>query len=504
MSAQIFVGMGINVKNFTIASMRKRCKSELRKDSNKTFTDDVVVFDDLVNDDYWTVNYTDSQKCDTEEDQCKEGYVYSSPEGFHSSFKTMEYSLKITSCDSSKIFAMATSFYFIGLALGPLFGGILADNFGRKPTCLFFGITTVLINIYLSYTESVLWYSIGMFYVGFSVNGFTNINILLVQELLPNELRFIPGMLNCVYTGVSYPLNALVAYNFDFWYNSYQFTAVFASLVMIFLYFFLPESSRWLVLNKPDKIAENEEKMMFYRSEEENEKQEKFLKELVEINTTKVEKKSNLMDLFKSKMLMKRALLSIFLWSTANIVYYGFIMNLNSLTGSIYLNASFNCIIEIFGYVVIPTLFINRLGRIKCLLIILSVMMSCTVSGLLFNVLNLGSDTIIRWMGALGVCALFVTINTHTAECFPTNLRGQGLSIPDGTSRLTAVVTPFFGILYKESVFYYWMIHIFIILVSICVVFCLPETSIIYPDTKEDCRKQKSLLDEFGGSLDKI
>merc|ERR1712178_238148 len=99
-----------------------------------------------------------------------------------------------------------------------------------------------------------------------------------------------------------------------------------------------------LVLNKPDKIAENEEKMMFYRSQEENEKREKFLKELVEINTTKVEKKSNLMDLFKSKMLMKRALLSIFLWSTANIVYYGFIMNLNSLTGSIYLNASFNCI----------------------------------------------------------------------------------------------------------------------------------------------------------------
>ena len=176
-------------------------------------------------------------------------------------------------------------------------------------------------------------------------------------------------------------------------------------------------------------------------------------------------------------------------------------MNLASLSGSIYINATLNCLIEIIGYVVIPCLFINRFGRIKTMFLILTIMLVCTTSGLLVNYFKFGPDGIIRWIGALGVCGLFVSVNTHTAECFPTNLRGQGLSIPDGLSRLTAVVTPFFGILYEQNVLVYWLIHVLVIFMAMVALFFLPETNLIYPNTKEECRKQVSMWDVWTGKV---
>ena len=102
---------------------------------------------------------------------------------------------------------------------------------------------------------------------------------------------------------------------------------------------------------------------------------------------------------------------------------------------------------------------------------------------------------VVRQTGALAVCALYVVMYTHTPECFPTMLRGQFLAIPDGLSKIPVCVTPFLGLLYQYNRSYYWLVNLSIIGAAMIACLFLPETKTLYPDSKEDCRKQKSLID---------
>ena len=93
--------------------------------------------------------------------------------------------------------------------------------------------------------------------------------------------------------------------------------------------------------------------------------------------------------------------------------------------------------------------------------------------------------TLMRWAGKFGAAAMFAHIYVHTPEFFPTNLRGKGLGIPDGFSRGVAMVTPFFGMLYREHTFWYWILHVCLAVACIVVTFFMPETKDIMPDDKE-------------------
>ena len=152
MGAHIFVGMNIYVSNFTRAPMQKRCRSELKQDFTEKFKkNDIIYSKDLMDEFIWkTLPLNDSsQTCDQPDNMCIEGYVWAKPEGFKEKATTMEYTHQATMCDSGKQYSMATSFYFIGFALGPFIFGITADKFGRRPVLLFLSTMLVVTLFYL-------------------------------------------------------------------------------------------------------------------------------------------------------------------------------------------------------------------------------------------------------------------------------------------------------------------------------------------------------------------
>ena len=450
--------------------MQKRCRSELDTESiefNTTFkANNIVLTTELFdeNPQIWKELYNATKNhCDNSEHTCEEGYVWASPVGFKEKATTMEYTHQVTSCNSKKQYSFATSIYFVGLCLGPFVGGILADKIGRRPVCLAFGFILMLLNFYISVTKTPVQYAIGMLGIGLGTNGLANVNVLLMQESVSKELQFWPGMIYCAFCGVSCSLDALTAYLSPDWSFSYQVIGAIAGVLTLFNRFYLPESKLW--------------------AEGQNSYSKKSEKEPT----------PGIMDVFKSKMYTKRVFFSVFVWIAANIIYYGFAMNLNSLHGSIYLNTSINGMIEITGYVVIPMLFMNRLGRINTMLTILSIMLAMALGGMIVKTVFLTS--LLRWIGALADCALFVALYTHTAECFPTSLRGQGLAIPDGLSRLPTTVTPFLGMLYEYNRSYFWLVNTGIIVVAMMACLFLPETEHIYPDSKSDCREQTAMIE---------
>ena len=55
-------------------------------------------------------------------------------------------------------------------------------------------------------------------------------------------------------------------------------------------------------------------------------------------------------------------------------------------------------------------------------------------------------------------------------------------------------MTPYFGILYQENEKSFWWVHVGMISCAIFAVLGLPETEGIYPDSKNQCRKQKGFI----------
>ena len=157
----------------------------------------------------------------------------------------------------------------------------------------------------------------------------------------------------------------------------------------MFSYFYLPESKRWSDLNENPAVE---------ISEDSN-------------HTTGQFEFFN--QLFRSKMYLKRLFFSFFIWTAAGVIYYGFAMNLGSLSGSIYINSSINGVIEIFGSVVFPLVFMNSLGRINTLLVVLGAMMLMAICGLMIT--NPQLINVVRWTGALAV-AHYMSWCIHTHQ----------------------------------------------------------------------------------------
>ena len=119
-----------------------------------------------------------------------------------------------------------------------------------------------------------------------------------------------------------------------------------------------------------------------------------------------------------------------------------------------------NGIIEIFSSF-IPILVLTKYGRINSQLTWMSLIAISSIFGLFFEYYYPAAAfiTVVKWAGKFGAAAMFSQIYVHTPEFFPTNLRGKGLGIPDGISRFTAMITPFFGMLYREQTFWYWIMQ---------------------------------------------
>lgn len=122
--------------------MRKRCLDTINSDSKELYKDGQLVnFEEVLNNiDIFDSEYKNAD-CGA---NCTSGYLWSSPPAFDDDFITMEYTLNLTECNSQTHLTRATSFVFIGMAIGPYVFGYVADKYGRKLSLLSSGYLLAL------------------------------------------------------------------------------------------------------------------------------------------------------------------------------------------------------------------------------------------------------------------------------------------------------------------------------------------------------------------------
>ncbi|KAL7388461.1 hypothetical protein ABVT39_014357 [Epinephelus coioides] len=421
---------------------------------------------------------------------CQGGWEYSE-ETFQSTIVT-EWDLV---CDSASLNNVGSSIYMLGLLVGAVVFGSLADKYGRRIVILLNLAIQVIFGVGAAFAPNFYVYIALRFMIGTSISGVIMNAFVLGTEWTGSKQRMLAGIITDYFFGVGYILLAGVAYLIRDW-RKLQLAISAPGFLFIFYIWVLPKSARWLMAN--DRQEEAWE--LIRKAAQMNGKP--LTKQLEICQVYKIEEKSeekkkySFIDLVRTPKMRKHSLIVFYLWFANVLVYYGLSLNISDFGMNIYLTHM------IFGLVEMPartiTLFtLNRSRKISQLAFLAVGGTACLLTIFIPSDLSV-IKTVLAMIGKFGITASLSIIYVYSAEVFPTIIRQNGIGIGSMCARIGGVLAPMLYLLRSISP------HAPMVLCGLCpllgsvLTLLLPETANKpLPDTIEDV--EGSDLSEGGG-----
>jgi len=330
----------------------------------------------------------------------------------------------------------------IGMALGAVLAGTIADKFGRKnvfaATVILYSISTGLCAISWSY-ESLLVFR---FLVGFGLGGELPVAATLMSEYAPSQLRGRFIVLLESFWGLGWLVAALISYLLipQFGWQVAFIIGALPALYVFLIRLHMPESIRYLIskgkIDEARKIILNLEKKLGVPSKP-------FENEFEDESTPIF--KLNVFTLWK-KAFRVRTLMLWLAWFGIVFSYYGIFMWLPSIV----FTQGFE-VVKTFEYVLIMTLaqlpgyfaaawLVDIIGRRYTLSSFL--LMSGVCAYFFGNAEN--ASNLLMWGAAMSFFNLgaWGVIYTYTPELYPTAIRALGSGWAAGFGRIGGMLAP--------------------------------------------------------------
>ncbi|XP_070595400.1 solute carrier family 22 member 4 [Erythrolamprus reginae] len=419
-------------------------------------------------------------------EQCLDGWEYSR-EVYRSTIIT-EWNLV---CDNDWKAPLTTSLFFVGVLLGSFISGQLSDKFGRK--AILFATMGVQTSFSFLQIFSTSW---EMFTVLFLIVGMGQISnyvvaFILGTEILGKSVRIIFSTLGvCIFFAIGYMLLPLFAYFIREW-RMLLLALTVPGVFCIPLWWFIPESPRWLISQGRFKEAE----AIIRKAAKIN----KIPAPAVILNPADVEDlkakqhQGVFLDLFRSRNIAIMTFMSLLLWMFTSIAYFGLSLSTPNLHGDAYFNCFLSAVIEVPAYV-IAWLLLRVLPR------------RYTIAGTLFlgggvilfiqlvpsdlHILSL----ILVMLGKFGVTSAFSMLYVYTAELYPTIVRNMAVGSTSMSSRVGSIIAPYFVFLGAYGKFLpYILMGSLTLLIAVLTLF-LPESyGKPLPETFDEMQQIKGL-----------
>lgn len=418
-----------------------------------------------------------------EKEPCLDGWVYSK-EQYISTIVT-EWDLV---CNDDWKAPLSMSFFFAGVLIGSFVSGQLSDRFGRK--AVLFGTMAIqclfsIIQVFSPNWEifCLLNFLVGLGQISNYVSAF-----VLGTEILGKSIRIMYCTLGvCISYAVGYMLLPLVAYFIRSW-RLLLLILSLSGLMYIPLWWFIPESPRWLMLK--GRVKEAEEILRFIAKKNGVTAPDVLFTELeLEDMRAKSTQSYAIIHLVRTYNIRIITIINILIWMILTAGYFGLSLNTPNLHGDDYLNCFFLAAIEVPAYTV-AWIFLQRCSRRVTLSSIL------LIGGALLIVIQFiptsisGLVTVLVMSGKLSTTCGFAMIYVYTAELYPTAVRNMGVGVSSMASRLGSIISPYIFYLGVHQEFLpFTLIGILSALSGILVLF-LPETfNIPLPDTIDQMQK---------------
>ncbi|WP_037586383.1 MFS transporter [Stenoxybacter acetivorans] len=329
---------------------------------------------------------------------------------------------------------------FVGMAIGAVLAGAVADRIGRKTvfvgTLLIYSIATALCGI----APNLMFLLIFRFIVGLGLGGQLPVAVSLVSEYIPAKVRGRFIVLLESFWGLGWLAAALIAY---FVIPSHGWQAAFfiggiPAVYALLVWYAIPESIPYLIMRgkteKAHQIISNLER-------------EANIEVVSTIEVLPVSQQSNIsFAQLWSPPFAKRTLMLWLIWFGIVYSYYGIFTWLPSML----VQQGFN-IVKSFEYTLILILaqlpgylaaawLVEKWGRKTTLAVFMA---ACAVSAYFFGQAD-SNNGIIAWgcllsffnLGAWGV------LYTYTPEQYPANIRAFGSGWASAIGRVAGIIVP--------------------------------------------------------------
>ncbi|XP_036908868.1 solute carrier family 22 member 6 [Sturnira hondurensis] len=369
---------------------------------------------------------------------CTDGWVYSNST-FPSTIVT-EWDLV---CSHRALRQLAQSLYMVGVLLGALVFGHLADRLGRRKVLILNHLQTAVSATGAAFAPTFPVYCAFRLLSGMSISGIALSSLTLNVEWMPVHTLSFVGVLNSYAFSLGQLLLAGLAYAVPHWRHLQLLVSVPFFAFFIYSWFFV-ESARWcsttgrldLTLSALQRVARINGK-----GDEGAKLNMEVLRSSLQKELTMGKGQASAMELLRCPTLRHIFLCLSMLWFATSFAYYGLVMDLQGFEVSIYL------IQVIFTAVDLPAklvcfLVINSLGRRP------TQMASLLLAGIciLANGVVPQDQSIIRTsLSVLGkgcLASSFTCIFLYTEELYPTTIRQTGLGMGSTMARVGSIVSP--------------------------------------------------------------
>uniref|UniRef100_A0A7N8XV18 Solute carrier family 22 member 5 n=1 Tax=Mastacembelus armatus TaxID=205130 RepID=A0A7N8XV18_9TELE len=364
-----------------------------------------------------------------EQERCLDGWNYSK-EIYQSNIVT-EWDLV---CDNQWKVPFASSTLFVGYLVGSLISGQLSDRFGRKKV-VFISLGAQCVSVLLqSFSHSWRMFCVMFLFVGASQISIYISAFVLGTELLSKTMRVLFTTLGAfLFYCIGYMTLPWIAYAIRDWRTLLAVLSTTA-VVYIPLWWFIPESPRWLITQ--GRVEEAEAIIRDAARKNKVEAPPVIFKE------TGVSKKFTMLDVLKSKNIRCITLMCLILWMAINIGYFGLSLNTSNLSGNPFMNCFLSAITEVPAYIV-STWLLKKCPR-RVLLSSFLVIGGGVLLLIQFIPRTLQYVAVaLEMTGKFGFTMAFSIVYIYTAEIYPTVLRNIGMGLCSSAARIGSITAPY-------------------------------------------------------------
>ncbi|XP_071762813.1 organic cation/carnitine transporter 2 [Centroberyx gerrardi] len=365
---------------------------------------------------------------------CLDGWSYS--RDIYQSTIVTEWDLV---CDEEWKVPFASSTLFVGYLFGSLISGQLSDRFGRKKV-LFISLAAQCVSVLLqSFSHSWTMFCIIFLFVGASQISLYISAFVLGTEVLSKSMRVLFTTLGAfLFYCIGYMTLPWIAYGVRQWRT---LLAILSSVAVVYipLWWFIPESPRWLL--SQGRVEEAEAILRDAARKNKVEAPPVIFKES-ELEAFPLTKKYTMLDILKSSNIRCITLMSLLLWMAINIGYFGLSLNTSNLSGSPFMNCFLSATSEVPAYIV-STWLLHKCPRRALLSSFL------IIGGGVLLLIQFIPDTLqyvslaMEMTGKFGFTMAFSVVYIYTAEIYPTVLRNVGIGMCSSAARIGSITAPY-------------------------------------------------------------
>ncbi|MBN3301761.1 S22A5 protein, partial [Amia calva] len=336
--------------------------------------------------------------------------------------------------------------FFLGVVSGSFIGGHISDRYGRKP--IFFAtmaMQTIFGLLQVASNSWELFCVLGFFFGMGQISNYVAAFVLGTEILGKNAREAFSTVGVCAFYGLGYAILPLCAYFIRSW-RILLLVLSLPGLLYIPLWWFIPESPRWLLsqgrIKEAEAIIRAAAKMNNVTPPEVIFKAEDSIQLMQKTDSETAKRSYTYGDLVKTANIRNITILNVILWFVITISYYGLCLNTPNMNGDPYLNCFYSALMDIAANT--GVWLVLKIARRR--VIVSSTLLSAGV--LLLLILLVPSNlsiisNLLLMVGKFGITAAFSVMYIIVAELYPTVVRSMGLGISSVSSKIGSTLSPF-------------------------------------------------------------